>query len=146
MSQRDRVVELIIERGSKLWGKDPSELSENTRFTEDVNAKSVHISQITTFLEDELDIEVPYMKFRRNKTIGEAADFVCEFLDDEEDAPAAAPKAAPVKEEKKEAAPVAASAPTGSYNTDDYVVEIDPAKDGFEPEPGVKYMIKREAI
>ena len=49
MSQRDRIVELIIERGSKLWGKDPSELSENTRFTEDVNAKSVHISQITTF-------------------------------------------------------------------------------------------------
>lgn len=38
MSQRDRIVELIIERGSKLWGKDPSELSENTRFTEDVNA------------------------------------------------------------------------------------------------------------
>ena len=100
MSQRDRVVELIIERGSKLWGKDPSELSENTRFTEDVNAKSVHISQITTFLEDELDIEVPYMKFRRNKTIGEAADFVCEFLDEEDDVPAAAPKAEPVKEEK----------------------------------------------
>ena len=87
MSQRDRIVELIIERGSKLWGKDPSELSENTRFTEDVNAKSVHISQITTFLEDELDIEVPYMKFRRNKTIGEAADFVCEFLDDDDEAP-----------------------------------------------------------
>lgn len=146
MSQRDRIVELIIERGSKLWGKDPSELSENTRFTEDVNAKSVHISQITTFLEDELDIEVPYMKFRRNKTIGEAADFVCEFLDDDDEAPVAAPKAEPVKEEKKETAPVASSAPTGSYNTDDYVVEIDPAKDGFEPEPGVKYMIKKEVF
>ena len=146
MSQRDRIVELIIERGSKLWGKDPSELSENTRFTEDVNAKSVHISQITTFLEDELDIEVPYMKFRRNKTIGEAADFVCEFLDDDDEAPVDVPKAEPVKEEKKETAPVASSAPTGSYNTDDYVVEINPAKDGFEPEPGVKYMIKKEVF
>ena len=56
MSQKEKVVDLIIERGSRLWGKAASELSADTRFAEDVNAKSVHISQITTFLEDELDI------------------------------------------------------------------------------------------
>lgn len=148
MSNKDVVVAKIIERGSKLWGKAPSELSESTRFTEDVNAKSVHFSQITTFLEDEFDIEVPFMNFRRNKTIGEAAEYVVDLigdieLDDSMAAPAAAPAAAP-----KSAAPAASAATqvSGSYNTDDYVVEIDPKVHGFVPEPGVKYMIKKEVF
>ena len=136
MSQKEKVVDLIIERGSRLWGKAASELSADTRFAEDVNAKSVHISQITTFLEDELDIEVPYMQFRRRKTIGEAAEYVCEFLDEEDDEPAA-PAAKTV---------AAANAPKGSYNTDDFVVEIDPERDGFKPSPGVQYMIKKEVF
>ena len=38
---------------------------------------------MTTFLEDEFDIEVPYMQFKRNKTIGEAAEFVTELLEEE---------------------------------------------------------------
>ena len=41
------------------------------------------ISQMTTFLEDEFDIEVPYMQFKRNKTVGEAAEFVTELLEEE---------------------------------------------------------------
>ena len=40
------------------------------------------MSQLTTYLEDELDIEVPFMKFRRCETFGEATDFVCELLDE----------------------------------------------------------------
>ena len=83
MEQRAEVIAKIIERGAPLWGKSPEELNEDTRFAEDVNAKSVHISQITTYLEDEFDLEVPYMQFRRKKTIGEAADYVCELLDNE---------------------------------------------------------------
>ncbi|MFV0466225.1 MAG: acyl carrier protein [Lachnospiraceae bacterium] len=82
MSQREEIVEKIIERGAPLFGKDPSELSEDTTF-EEVEAKSVHFSQITTYLEDEFDIEVPYMQFRRRKTIGEAADYVEELLENE---------------------------------------------------------------
>lgn len=147
MSNRDVVIAKIIERGSKLWGKNPGELNENTRFTEDVNAKSVHFSQITTYLEDEFDIEVPFMNFRRNKTIGEAADYVVNELlegielDDVASTPAqAAPVAAPAA---KTAAPVL---PKGSYNVEDYITEIDPKVHGFEPEPGVQYMIKKEVF
>ena len=33
-------------------------------------------------LFDELDIEVPFMKFRRCETFGDATDFVCELLDE----------------------------------------------------------------
>ena len=42
----------------------------------------VHYSQITTYLEDELEVEIPLMNFRRQKTFGEAADFVNELLED----------------------------------------------------------------
>lgn len=83
MDQRDEVIAKIIERGAPLFGKKPEEMTEELRFNEDLAAKSVHISQITTYLEDEFDIEVPYMQFRRKKTIGEAADFVCELLENE---------------------------------------------------------------
>ncbi|WP_242958699.1 hypothetical protein [Flavonifractor sp. An112] len=48
---------------------------------EDLNAKSVHYSQITTFLEDEFDVEIPYMTFRRKKTIGEAIEYVYDLVE-----------------------------------------------------------------
>jgi len=83
MNQRNEIISKIIERGAPLFGLKPGEINENMRFNEDLNAKSVHISQITTFLEDAYDIEVPYMQFRRKKTIGEAADYICDLLENE---------------------------------------------------------------
>lgn len=81
MGLREQVVQKIIERACVLFGKTPDELSENTHFGSDLGAKSGNVSQMTTFLEDEFDVEVPYMEFRRKATIGEAADYVVELLD-----------------------------------------------------------------
>lgn len=78
---KDEVLAKIIERGAYIWGKDPSELDADTTFDE-MNAKSGHISQITTFLEDEFDAEVPYIGFKKCKTLGEAADYVVDLLDE----------------------------------------------------------------
>ncbi|HHV13194.1 MAG TPA: acyl carrier protein [Clostridiales bacterium] len=82
MSQRDEVFEMLVERGAPLFGKSKEEMNEDMRFVEDLNAKSVHYSQITTFLEDKFDVEIPYMTFRRKKTIGEAVDYVCDLLEE----------------------------------------------------------------
>ncbi len=82
MNQRDEIYAMLVERGAPLFGKEKEEMSEELRFVEDLNAKSVHYSQITTFLEDKFDVEIPYMNFRRKKTIGEAVDYVCELLED----------------------------------------------------------------
>ena len=65
-----------------IFEKNPEELNENTRFVEDLGAKSGNITQITTFLEDEYDIEIAFMKFRRKKTVGEAAEFVEELINE----------------------------------------------------------------
>ncbi len=78
---RNEILNKIIEKGSYLWGKDTSELSGETTFAE-VNAKSGHISSITTFLEDEYDCEVPYIGFKKCKTLGEAADYVAELVEE----------------------------------------------------------------
>lgn len=78
---REEIISKIIEKGAYLWGKDAASLNENTTFAE-MNAKSGHISSITTYLEDEYDCEVPYIGFKKCKTIGEAADYVAELLEE----------------------------------------------------------------
>lgn len=82
MSQREQIVQKIIERVCVLFNKSPEELSEDTNFGKDLGAKSANVSQMTTFLEDEFDVEVPFMEFRRKATIGEAADYILELVDE----------------------------------------------------------------
>ena len=78
---RQEVFDALCTRASQLFGKDPSEFTLETKWA-DLNVKSVQVSQITTYLEDELDVEVPYMKFRRCETFGESVDFVADLLDE----------------------------------------------------------------
>ncbi len=78
---REDVLKKIIEKASKIWNVAEAELSEETAFAS-LNPKSVHYSQMTTYLEDEFDAEVPYLNFKRCKTFGEAADYVAELLDE----------------------------------------------------------------
>ena len=110
MSLRQDIMDKLVERAAPLFGKKPEELSAATRFAEDLNAKSTQITQITTFLEDEFDTEIPFMNFRRQPTFGEAVTFVLtECLgesDEEEEEEAPAAPAAPAA-----SAPVAAPAP-----------------------------------
>lgn len=78
---REEILAKIIERAAPLFGMDSASLGEDTTF-EACNAKSVHYSQITTYLEDEYDVEIPFMSFRRKKTLGEAADYVLELVEE----------------------------------------------------------------
>jgi len=79
MSFRDEVIELLIKTVADLLGKDPSSMNENTSFKEDLGCGSANIVQITVALENEYDVEVPYMAFNRCKTFGEAADYMSEL-------------------------------------------------------------------
>ncbi len=79
MSLRDEIIEKISERLTAVLGK--GEYNEATTF-ESIGMKSVNYSQLTTTLEDAFDVEVPYMDFKRKTTIGAAADYVVELLED----------------------------------------------------------------
>jgi acyl carrier protein len=77
----EEVLTKIIEAAAQLFGKDPSELGADTNFVEDLAAKSVNYVQIIAVLEEEYDVEIPFISFRRNKTFGEAAAYVQELCE-----------------------------------------------------------------
>ena len=71
----------IIERAAELYKVEPSQYSAETRFVEDLKAKSVNYVQIISVLEEEFDVQIPFMEFRRKKTFGEAAEYVAGLLE-----------------------------------------------------------------
>ncbi len=80
MELKDEIMEKMIKRAAEIFKKDPSELTTDTRFIEDLKAKSVNLVQIIAVLEDSFDVQINFMEFRRKKTIGEAADFVTSLI------------------------------------------------------------------
>lgn len=76
MPIREEVIQALIQKSAQLYGSDPATLNENTRFAEDLGAKSVHIVQFTAMLEDMYEVEVPFMDFRKRKTFGEAGEYI----------------------------------------------------------------------
>lgn len=80
MEDRNEILDAIINRLATLLGIEADTLSEDTEF-ETLGLKSVNYSQLTTYLEDECDVEVPFMEFKRNKTLGDAADYVVELIE-----------------------------------------------------------------
>lgn len=79
MELKNEILGHIIQRAATLFKKDPGELSAETKFVEDLNAKSVNYVQIIAVLADEYDVEINFMEFRRKKTLGEAAEFVAQL-------------------------------------------------------------------
>ena len=82
MTVREEALQKIKERCCVLFGKTMDELNENTRFIEDLGAKSGNVSQMTNFLEDEFDVEISFMEFRRRVTIGMAAEYIEELCEE----------------------------------------------------------------
>ena len=82
MTVREQAVEKIIERCCVLFGKKPEEINEDTRFIEDLGARSGNVSQMTNFLEDEFDVEISFMRFGRCPTLGLAADYIAELCEE----------------------------------------------------------------
>ena len=76
----EEILKKIKERAGQVLGLDPATLTKDTLFS-DLNMKSTHYTQITTYLEDEFDIEVPFLGFKRCKSFGEAAEYIFDLLD-----------------------------------------------------------------
>lgn len=79
MTFREEVIELLKKKAADLFGKDPAALDGETRFKEDLGCKSADIVKFTVALEDEYDVEVPFMAFNRCETFAAAADYISEL-------------------------------------------------------------------
>lgn len=77
---QEEVIDILKDKAASIFGDDPSTLSADTRFVEDLHCKSVNIVQFASALEDEYEIEVPFMELNKMKTFGEAAQFIDDKL------------------------------------------------------------------
>ncbi len=80
MEERCEILAALMSRTASVADVDESTISEATVFA-DLKLKSVDLTQITTYLEDECDVEIPFMEFKRKETIGDAADFIVELIE-----------------------------------------------------------------
>ncbi|MGI6333991.1 MAG: acyl carrier protein [Saccharofermentanales bacterium] len=76
----DEILDAIIERLAKTKHIQKASMSETTLFVEDLNGKSLEIAHLATFLEAEFDVDLPYMKFSKQRTLGDMARFVEESM------------------------------------------------------------------
>jgi acyl carrier protein len=72
MADTKTIEERVMEVVARVFRKDANELTKDTRFIEDLHAKSLNIIELTAVLEDEFDISIPSAEARKRKTIGEA--------------------------------------------------------------------------
>ena len=78
MDTRETLVNAIAE----ALGKDAAEITDDTNITVDFQATSVDFVHITKALEEAFDMTVPFMKFRRNKTVADMVEYLDELLDE----------------------------------------------------------------
>ncbi len=79
MFNRDEVFALLRGKLAELLAVDAASLTEETAFS-DLQMSSRLFVQLLTYLEDETDADLPFMKFKRHKTLGAACDFIMEQL------------------------------------------------------------------
>lgn len=77
---QEEVIEILKDKAVELFGVDRDSLSADTSFVDDLHCKSVNIVQFARALEDEYEVEVPFMELNKKKTFGEAAQLVDEKL------------------------------------------------------------------
>jgi acyl carrier protein len=79
MELKEEILGKIIDRAAQLFKKSPGELGPETKWVEELKAKSVNYVQVIAVLEAEFDVQINFMEFRRKKTLGEAAEFVAQL-------------------------------------------------------------------
>jgi len=78
----EEVCKLIIDRLCVVFGKAPGEIRPETNLETDLGAKSVNISQLANFIEDEYEAQVSFVELRKRKTVAEIVKYVeeiCEY-------------------------------------------------------------------
>lgn len=79
MSYKQELIQKIIESTAKTFKTDASKFTAETSLA-DCNAKSINYVQIIGELEDEYEVEVDFMAFKKSKTIADAAEYVAGLL------------------------------------------------------------------
>lgn len=81
---RQDIFELIRGRLAELMECDPTEISDETRLEEDLEADSLDLVELAMALEEELSLEIPDEELEGIRTVGDAVEFIAERVPAEE--------------------------------------------------------------
>ena len=70
----------LFEITAKVFKKEVSDLTPETRWNEDLNVKSVHGMKLCAFLNYEFQIKLPMSKLVECDTLADAVDMLDEFI------------------------------------------------------------------
>ena len=76
MSIEEEVIKIVAEQ----FKIEESQINRNTKFVDDLKAKSIQIIEMCATMEDQFDIEIDMEEVRKNKTVGEAIDYIEKLL------------------------------------------------------------------
>jgi acyl carrier protein len=78
-SFREQVSAAMYEVVAAATNTPVEKLTDSTEIIADLGAKSANLVRIISVLEEQFDLEIPFMQFRRKKSIGEAIDYVVQL-------------------------------------------------------------------
>lgn len=73
---RATVLTTVIDTAVELLKLDPSAVTEDATWGEDLEADSLDLTELVMALEDHFEVEVPEEALENVKTVGDAADIV----------------------------------------------------------------------
>ena len=79
----DKYLDFVLTTAKEVFTTD--DITPETSFKDDLNATSISIANLMNAIEDEYDVTVPYMKFRKCLTMQDAAEFVKELVDGDDE-------------------------------------------------------------
>ncbi len=80
MPDRTEIEQTCIGKTAFVFHVDPEKLNMETRFVEDLKARSMQALKLTILLEDAFEIKVPMSRVLKNETLRDCVDMVDETL------------------------------------------------------------------
>lgn len=76
----DEIFALIQRRLAELMEREPSQIDEDTKLVDDLDADSLDLVELAMAIEDELKLEIPDELLEGIRTVGDAVDLVSSRL------------------------------------------------------------------
>jgi len=82
--ETEEIEKKVIQAIADIFKKDPSKITRETRFAEDLQPKSMDMIALIAALSGEFKIKILPSEVRENKTVGQAIDWIAKKLKEKE--------------------------------------------------------------